>query len=102
MKVVINKCYGGFSVNKAIYVALDIEWDDFGYLSNEDLGIDSSNYNAYRSHPRLIAAVEQVGCSAASGSCAKLKIVEIPNGTEYEIDEYDGMESIHEVHRSWG
>jgi len=35
------------------------------------------------------------------GRCAELKIVEIPNGIEYEIDNYDGVETVHEKHRSW-
>ena len=37
----------------------------------------------------------------ANGPCASLEIVQIPDDVEYEIDEYDGSESIHEVHRSW-
>jgi len=32
---------------------------------------------------------------------ADLKIVEIPDGTNYEIDEYDGNEHVAEVHRTW-
>lgn len=48
----------------------------------------------------LVRAVKELG-DAANGMCAKLKIVEIPDGTKYEIDDYDGMESIHEVHESW-
>jgi hypothetical protein len=37
----------------------------------------------------------------ASGGFASLKVVEIPDGIEWEIDEYDGKETIHEKHRSW-
>jgi hypothetical protein len=37
----------------------------------------------------------------ANDQFAKLEIVEIPDGVEWQIDEYDGYESIHEVHRSW-
>ena len=29
------------------------------------------------------------------------KIIEIPDDIEWEIDNYDGIESIHEKHRSW-
>lgn len=39
---------------------------------------------------------------AASSDLANLVIVEIPDDTEFEIDDYDGMESIHETHKSWG
>lgn len=38
----------------------------------------------------------------ANGSCAKLQIVDIPNGTDYTIEEYDGNEHIAEKHRTWG
>lgn len=53
-----------------------------------------------RSDPILIQVVEQLG-EKANGKYSSLKIVEIPDGVEYEIDEYDGSESIHEKHRSW-
>ena len=53
-----------------------------------------------RDDPDLLAVVEALG-DAASGKVAKLAIVEIPDGVEWEIDEYDGLESIHEKHRSW-
>ncbi len=56
------------------------------------------SYN--RSHPLLIKVCEQLG-EKANGRFADLKIVEIPDGIEYEIDEYDGLESIHEKHQSW-
>jgi hypothetical protein len=53
-----------------------------------------------RDWPLLIECVEALGKKANSRS-ATLKIVEIPADVNYEIDEYDGLESIHEVHRSW-
>jgi hypothetical protein len=36
-----------------------------------------------------------------SGRCAELRIVEIPDGVDYEIEEYDGKEWVSEVHRTW-
>lgn len=53
-----------------------------------------------RSDALLVQVIEELG-QAANGPCAELAIVEIPNGVDYEIDEYDGVESIHETHRSW-
>lgn len=37
----------------------------------------------------------------ASGRLAELEVVEIPDGTDWEIDDYDGVETIHEKHQSW-
>jgi len=101
MKVAINRCWGGFGVSKEVFKALGMKWDNYGYLSNEDFGIKSDNYNAYRSDPRLIEAIEKVGVSKSSGAMAKIEIVEIPDDVKFEIENYDGQESIHEEHRSW-
>ena len=101
MKVAINKCFGGFSVSKEVYKELGIKWDGYGYIGNDDLGIKGDNYNAYRSYPRFIEALEKVDKDKCSGSLAKVVIVEIPDEIEFEIDDYDGQESIHEKHRSW-
>lgn len=49
----------------------------------------------------LIECIETLG-EKANGNHAKLKIVNVPDGTSFHIDEYDGIESIHEDHRSWG
>jgi len=53
-----------------------------------------------RTNPLLIQVVEELG-DEANGSCAKLKIVEIPDGIQYEIEEYDGNEHIAEQHQTW-
>ncbi len=57
-------------------------------------------YDIERTDPNLIAVVEKLG-EEANGSCSSLKIVEIPEGINWEINDYDGMESIDEAHRSW-
>lgn len=56
--------------------------------------------NIQRTDKDLIAVVEELG-EKADGRCAKLSVVEIPDGIEWEISEYDGVETIEEKHRSW-
>jgi len=88
MKIVINTCYGGFSLSEA---------------ACEELGIDHTGHYGFpenRNDPRLIACVEKLG-DDARGNHAMLKVVEIPDGIEWGIMDYDGLESIHEKHRSW-
>ena len=53
-----------------------------------------------RSNSDLIDVVEKLG-EKANGTHAQLEIVDIPDDVEYEIDDYDGIESIHEKHRTW-
>jgi hypothetical protein len=46
-----------------------------------------------RDDPVLIQVVEELG-DAANGMCAKLKIEDVPKGTLWRIDEYDGNEHV--------
>jgi hypothetical protein len=89
MKIVINRCYGGFGLSKDAYEFLGKEWDGYGFASC-----------IKRTDPKLVECVETLG-SKANGNFANLKVVEIPNDVTWEIDEYDGMETIEEVHRTW-
>lgn len=145
MKVVINACFGGYSLSpeatlecykrglQGIASPVD-EWfgedhyppsHDFSkqgrlrawrkYLKGEDTSslfvtvfspdekfvLDTRPCSKeQRSDPILVAVVEEMG-ERADGACAKLRVVEIPDGIDWEIDEYDGNESIEETHRSW-
>jgi len=102
MKVVVNRGIGGFGLSEAVFHKLGIEWNGYGYLCNEDFGIESKDYDAYRSHPRLIAAIEDLGERSSSGEHASLEIIEIPDNIEWYIYEYeDGTERVHEKHRIW-
>jgi hypothetical protein len=90
MKVVINRRFGGYRLSRKAYTELNLEWDGYGFAYADD-----------RSNPKLVEAVEKLG-EAASGDWAKLEVVEIPYGIAWEIDDYDGMETVHEAHRVWG
>jgi hypothetical protein len=89
MKIVINRRYGGYSLSRKAYKYLGIAWDGFGCEFSDD-----------RTNPKLVACVEKLG-ESASGICAKLKVVEIPDGIAWEIDNYDGMESVTERYLRW-
>jgi len=110
MKVVVNRCYGGFSLSrKAVLLARKItgnpKWGgaqikgdiyDNGEICNDDYGY----VEVERNDKILIEVVEKLG-KKADGRCAELEIVEIPDGTDYEIEEYDGKEWVSERHRKW-
>lgn len=112
MKIVLNKCFGGFSISKKCAETMasmgcerakaelleteeakDGRWYGYGYVKTMNDGYD-------RTSKYLIDAVEQLG-DEANNFASELKVVEIPDGIDYEIDEYDGIESVHEKHRSW-
>lgn len=91
-KVVINTRVGGFSLSEL--ARLD-------YASRKDIPLDAfSMYEIPRDDADLVAVVEQWGATA-NGDYARLKVVEIPADVKWQIEEYDGMEYIVEVHRTW-
>lgn len=59
-----------------------------------------SSSDIKRDDPLLIEAVNILGREANTRFSA-LKVVEIPDGIEWVIDEYDGAESVEEAHQSW-
>lgn len=141
MKVVINRCFGGFGLSdvgykyyaklKGLtlypetdpkYKSLDMttywtvppnerpkEIVDWARAPIEERTAYNDAYTKSvlycrdipRNDPLLARTVEDLGSEIASGRFAELCVVEIPDGIDYEIDEYDGLESIHETHRSW-
>lgn len=54
-----------------------------------------------REDPLLIQVIEELKEEANGGVAAKIKIVEIPDDIEYEINKYDGYEYVAEKHRKW-
>lgn len=95
MKIVINRCYGGFSLSEEAYKFLGLEWDGYGYL----IGTKYEG-RVNRNNSDIVACVEALG-ECASGPLAELKVVEIPDDVEWCISDYDGMEWVSEKHRTW-
>lgn len=136
MKVVINRCFGGFGLSDAAYkrlielgvpvrkyieqqrspetglylpeprndgeVIFERDPDDEFAAMSRLMGTDY--WDAWtresRNHPLVVQVVEELG-KAANGRCADLQVVEIPDGIDWSIDEYDGIEHIAEAHRTW-
>lgn len=81
MKIVLNKCFGGFSLSDYAADLLDVN----PHCDPEEIRYDV----------QLIAYLEAFGTNRISGKYAELKVIEIPdNYTDYEIDDYDGIERI--------
>lgn len=80
--------------------ALNTEEGDFAPCGRRYWAVRILYEEVYRAHPLVVQVVEELG-EAANGPYADLKVIEIPDGIEWELDDYDGMESVHESHRSW-
>ena len=92
-KIVINVRAGGFNLSGMAatrYLELLGKTRPENFYAN-DISRDDSN---------LVKVVEELG-KKANGDSSKLKIAEIPDGIEWEIEEYDGIEWISEKHRTW-
>lgn len=91
ISIVINRCYGGFSLSDAAVR----RWSELWGGQTE-----TRFYDERRANPALIQTIRELG-DAANGACAELRIVEIPDGVSWQIEEYDGIEWVAEKHRTW-
>ena len=69
-----------------------IEWKDW-----EE---DWSYYDIERNDQYLVRVIEELG-DDANGRFSELKVVNIPDEVEWQIEEYDGLEWVAEKHRIW-
>ena len=91
MKVVINACFGGFSLSDKAFIE---------YEKRKGTKLPTNGRSLHRDDPILIEVVETLG-KDSWGACAELTVVEIPDDVEWEIAEYDGKEHVAEKHRIW-
>lgn len=142
MKVVINRCYGGFGLSpkavmrygelsgQRIYAYSDTPSTKLNFNDGTSTRLDTIEQiekafviyyltvdigpsgklpqgsgwfhqgDIKRNDPILVQVVEDLG-DEAGDKFASLKVVEIPDGVDYEIDKYDGLEHIAERHNTW-
>jgi hypothetical protein len=102
VKIVYNGGYGGFGLSKKAiqrYCELSglgltrVKDELGGYWWELPDGKEWYDDSIYRDDPFLVQVVEELG-EEADGFAAKLMIRELPAGTRYRIDEYDGMETV--------
>ena len=95
MKIVINQCYGGFSLSvKAAKKLFELGVKSTYKISVEkykDLDWQYAYGKLRRNHPLLISVIEEMG-EDANGECAELGVIEIPDGYAWRIKDYDGRE----------
>jgi len=113
--IVINRAYGGFGLSReAVLLYLDLVGITYTLEDQEDRDTQTrlgskimvnnkeffERYDIERNDPALVTTVRRLGKNAA-GEFAKLKIVEVPAGVEWYVEEYDGQEWVAEKHRTW-
>lgn len=102
-KIVVNCQYGGFCLSDQ---AIEL------YATLSGLTLIKRNKSYYSEHryfdhraiprddPNLVKVVETLN-QRADGKNYTLRIVEIPEDVEWELEEYDGREWVAEKHRKW-
>ena len=89
-QIVINACHGGFGLSEK---ALEI-------YRNEVNDPEADEWDIPRDHPVLVRLVQELR-DEVNTRFSELKIVEIPDGIEWTVCEYDGLEWVAEAHRTW-
>ena len=131
MKLVINKCFGGFGLSAdacELLIKLGVPRapydehnhgrciEDMDHPESTNFGMTGERleshkrfcgryshryFTDHRNDPDLVQVVETLGVEA-NGPHARLAVVEIPDSVDWEIDEYDGRETVRERSRSCG
>ena len=131
MKVVVNRCFGGFGLSdKAVErygeligkkINCYTDSNDGKYYKSKDGGkllnhflfsdkdvvsrkeADGLYFSCYdlKRDDPVLVQVVEELGEEANSWASALEVVEIPDDVDWKIDDYDGQESIHEKHRSW-
>lgn len=80
MKVVINRCYGGFNLPSPNDTGVTLPREEDYYL-------------VHRSDPQLVFLVENMN-DDQNHWCSRLRVVEWPDNIPYAVIDYDGMEHL--------
>lgn len=90
-QIVINACHGGFGLSDKAQLL---------YLELTGYNLAEYHWEIKRDDPMLVQTVLRLA-GAANTPYSALKVVEIPDGVQWHIAEYDGREWVAEDHRTW-
>lgn len=91
MKIVINDSYGGFTISEDALKYMGVPYrNDWGYIV--PIAYQWLGSLECRTNEKLIEFIEKFGSESAGGSFSNLVIKEVPKGTLFRIQEYDGSE----------
>lgn len=96
-EVVVNNCYGGFSLSEEAKAAYNAKAEALEVGSSAPFRTDDE---LCRDDPLLVEVIKELG-ERANGRHAKLCILTIPDDVDWTIGEYDGKEWVEEVARKW-
>lgn len=88
-RIVINSHHGGFGLSDEALAVYTLAYE-----------IEDSDFNILRDDPVLVKVVETLG-ERANDAYSRLKVVEVPDGVDWTIAEYYGLEWVAEAHRTW-
>lgn len=122
-KIVTNRCHGGFGLShegvleyarqKGLTIYPEHDGKPYGFwtywtVPEDQRRASNAAHEAAKLRPRdiprddpsLVATVEKMG-AGAGGEYSNLEVTEIPDGIEWGIEEYVGLEWVAEKHRTW-
>lgn len=117
MKVILNKCYGGFSLSEKAHrlyaekkgLPFNIYFDKYGIEQYRTDGKTTGEpedkdffwlSDKYRDDPVLVEVVEELG-KAANSDYSDLVVVDIPDDMDYVVNDYDGIEILSPRAQTW-
>lgn len=103
-KILVNNAYGGYTVSYDLARLAG----QLGYKRAQTAAETWDRYSEYslsddedRSHPAMISAYEMLEASGNIEALNDLRIADIPDDAKWFIDDYDGIETVREEHRTW-
>ena len=98
IEVVINKCFGGFALSEARMARYAVLKGVTAHPDDENFPIQQ--WGIPRDDPDLVSVVQQLPEDEGIVG-TDLRVIEIPDGIEWQIEEWDGSEFIVDKNRIW-
>ena len=97
-KIVINKCFGGFALSDARMALYATLKGVTAHPDDDDFPIQI--WDIARDDPDLVSVVQQIPEDEGIVG-TDLRVIEIPDDVDWQIDDWDGMEHIVDRKRIW-